>query len=126
VRRAIIADDDPDHRRLLSSVVRRAGFDVTEAMDGDEVLSICRGEAGPPDVIVTDLMMPRRSGFAVIEEMRQRVPRVPVVVISAVGGDSMEDLAMNLGAVAMVHKPFDFGALRELVVRIVEQTERGD
>lgn len=122
--RAVVADDDADHRRLLASVIRRAGFDVTEAADGEEVLAACAGADGPPDVVITDLMMPRRSGFAVIDELRRRLPNLPVVLISAVGEDeAMEALAVNLGAAAMLHKPFDFAVLREVVVSVVEARE---
>ena len=122
--RAIIADDDADHRRLLASVIRRAGFDVREAADGEEVLALCEAsedDGGAPDVIVADLMMPRRSGFAILDEMKKRQPPIPVVLVSGVGDDAMAELAVSLGAAAMLHKPFDFAALKELVVRVVEE-----
>jgi len=116
-KRAIIADDDADHRRLLASVIRRAGFEVLEAQNGEELLDMYDGQH-PPDVIVTDLMMPRVSGFGVIEKLRDLESSVPIVLVSAVGDDNMDILARDLGAAAMVHKPFDFAVLRDLVVRI--------
>ncbi|WP_394837095.1 response regulator [Pendulispora rubella] len=116
-KRAIIADDDADHRRLLASVIRRAGFEVLEAQNGEELLDMYDGQH-PPDVIVTDLMMPRVSGFGVIERLRDLDSSVPIVLVSAVGDDNMDILARDLGAAAMVHKPFDFAVLRDLVVRI--------
>jgi len=72
----------------------------------------------PPDVIVTDLMMPRVSGFGVLEKLRDLESNVPIVLVSAVGDDNMDILARDLGAAAMMHKPFDFAVLRDLVVRI--------
>ncbi|WP_394822684.1 PleD family two-component system response regulator [Pendulispora albinea] len=119
-KRAIIADDDADHRRLLASVIRRAGFEVLEAQNGEELLDMYDGQH-PPDVIVTDLMMPRVSGFGVIEKLRDLESSVPIVLVSAVGDDNMDVLARDLGAAAMVHKPFDFAVLRDLVVRIAGQ-----
>jgi len=120
LKRAIIADDDADHRRLLANVIRRAGFEVLEAQNGEELLDLY-DRRNPPDVIVTDLMMPRVSGFGVIERLRDLESNVPIVLVSAVGDDNMDVLARDLGAAAMVHKPFDFGLLRDLVVRIVAQ-----
>ena len=119
----LIAGDDADHRILLSSVIRRAGFRVREACDGEELLAIL-AEHGRPACVVTDLMMPRLSGFGVLEHLRDSDPGLPVVLISAVGDDSMRTLATNLGAAAMLHKPFDFGALSELVVRVAERPSR--
>jgi len=116
----MIADDDADHRRLLASVIRRAGFEVLEAQNGEELLDMYDGQH-PPDVIVTDLMMPRVSGFGVIERLRDLESTVPIVLVSAVGDDNMDILARNLGAAAMVHKPFDFAVLCDLVVRIACQ-----
>jgi DNA-binding response OmpR family regulator len=116
-RRAIVADDDADHRILLATVIRRAGFEVLEARDGEEVLALYDG-FGPPDVIVTDLMMPKVSGFGVLEQLRDRSSHVPIVLVSAVGDDKVDSRARDLGAAAMVHKPFDFSALRDLVVRV--------
>ena len=119
-RWVLIADDDADHRVLLSSVIRRAGFDVREACDGQELLDIL-AKHGRPACVVTDLMMPRLSGFGVLEQLRETDPGLPIVLISAVGDDAMRTLAVDLGAAAMLHKPFDFGALRELVVRVAER-----
>jgi CheY-like chemotaxis protein len=119
-RWVLIADDDADHRVLLSSVIRRAGFDVREACDGEELLDILATH-GRPSCVVTDLMMPRLSGFGVLEHLREHDPSLPVVLISAVGDDSMRTLAVDLGAAAMLHKPFEFSALRELVVRVADR-----
>jgi CheY-like chemotaxis protein len=116
----LIADDDADHRVLLSGVIRRAGFDVREASDGLELLDII-SKHGRPACVVTDLMMPRLSGFGVLEHLRESDPGLPVVLISAVGDDAMRTLAVDLGAAALLHKPFDFSALREVVVRVAER-----
>jgi CheY-like chemotaxis protein len=113
----MIADDDADHRHLLAAVIRRAGFDVLEACDGAELLAMC-AEHGFPDVVVTDLMMPRCSGFGVLEHLQQVNPRLPVVLMSAVGDESVRRMAVDLGAAAMFEKPFEFSALRELVTRV--------
>ena len=113
----MIADDDADHRHLVAAVIRRAGFEVLEASDGIELLAMC-DEMGFPDVVVTDLMMPRCSGLGVLERLRRKNPDVPVVLISAVGDESVRRMAIDLGAAAMLEKPFDFSQLRELVSRV--------
>lgn len=113
----MIADDDADHRHLVAAVIRRAGFDVLEASDGAELLAMC-DEYGFPDVVVTDLMMPRCSGFGVLERVREARPDLPVVLISAVGDESVRRMAIDLGAAAMLEKPFDFAILREVVTRV--------
>ncbi len=122
-RWVLIADDDADHRVLLSSVIRRAGFGVREACDGQDLLDVL-AKHGRPACVVTDLMMPRLSGFGVLEHLRVSDPGLPIVLISAVGDDAMRTLAVDLGAAAMLHKPFDIGALRELVVRVAERPTR--
>ncbi|MEO6418525.1 MAG: response regulator [Polyangiaceae bacterium] len=113
----MIADDDADHRHLVASVIRRAGFEVLEACDGAELLAMC-DEVGFPDVVVTDLMMPRCSGLGVLERLRHANPELPVVLISAVGDEGVRRMALDLGAAAMLEKPFDFSVLRELVTRV--------
>ena len=75
-------------------------------------------EHGFPDVVVTDVMMPRCSGFGVLEHLQHVNPSLPVVLMSAVGDESVRRMAVDLGAAAMLEKPFDFSAFRELVTRV--------
>lgn len=93
---------------------------MREACDGEEVLQLLAMHDRPA-CVVTDLMMPRLSGFGVLEQLHESDPGLPIVLISAVGDDAMRTLALDLGAAAMLHKPFDFSALRELVVRVAER-----
>jgi two-component system, OmpR family, alkaline phosphatase synthesis response regulator PhoP len=94
----LVAEDD----RFLSSAYRikltKSGFDVQMAADGDEALQLL--EASIPDIILLDLVMPGRDGFATLEAIKKddRFKRIPVIVASNLGQKEDIDKAMGLGA----------------------------
>jgi two-component system OmpR family response regulator len=110
--RILVVEDDLHVVQGLISGLRRAGFDVTVAMDGgqaaDHVL------AGAFDLVVLDLMLPTRTGFEVLEAMSGRVS-TPVIVLSARTELTARLQSFQLGAVDYVAKPF---FIEELVARI--------
>jgi CheY-like chemotaxis protein len=78
--RVLIVDDAPQLRELLSVALTEAGFDVQEAQDGVDALAKLRGPT--PNVIISDLQMPRMAGPEFISVVRHRFPHIPVVVLS--------------------------------------------
>jgi two-component system KDP operon response regulator KdpE len=114
----LVVDDDEAIRRVLTSELTAAGFEALPARDGAEALEIA--DAEHPDVIVTDLAMPRRDGFAVITGIR-RVAQTPIIVLSVRGGESDKVRALDLGADDYVTKPV---SLPELLARIRTQLRR--
>jgi len=115
-RLVLVAEDDPDMRRLVATLLRMAGHRVVEASDGTEVLSHI-GSA-PIDVIVSDINMPGLSGLDLIAALREARRRTPVVLITAFGTDEMRTIAADLGAVAVLDKPFAPEDLRTAVAGV--------
>jgi CheY-like chemotaxis protein len=89
----LVVDDDPGVRDLISAVLQGAGFDVHEAEDGLAALAILGGLL--PDAIISDLEMPRMSGYELIPAVRRRFPQVPVIVLS---GAAQPDVPPEIAA----------------------------
>ena len=77
----LVVDDDPGLRGLISTVLEGAGFVVYQAEDGLDALAILGNLL--PDLIMSDLSMPRMSGYELVPVVRRRFPQIPVVVFSA-------------------------------------------
>ncbi len=97
--RVLLVDDDPLIRKLTSGYLVAAGYVVRTAEDGLDGLAKLR--AGLPDLIISDLNMPRMSGFEFLAIVRKRFPRIPVIVISSVAADEMPE---GVAADAYFHK----------------------
>jgi two-component system KDP operon response regulator KdpE len=114
----LLVDDDSAIRDSLSKELRAAGYTVVTATNGAEGLNAVQSHA--PDVILTDLAMPRSDGFALISVLRAS-SRVPIIVLSVRGGDADKVRALDLGADDFVTKPF---SVNELLARIRAQLRR--
>lgn len=112
--RVLIVDDEPDVRALVRSSLSFARQDLTplEAADGDEALSMIYTER--PDIVVLDLALPRRDGFALLEQVRQKSD-LPIIVLTARGLEEDKIKGLRLGADDYLTKPF---SPQELVARI--------
>jgi DNA-binding response OmpR family regulator len=105
-KKVLVCDDEPYIVESVSYVVRKAGFDVVTAEDGEEALAAAKRER--PDLIFLDIMMPRLSG----EEVCRRVKADPstrdayVVILTARGQEEDERRAMEMGADEFMTKPF--------------------
>jgi CheY-like chemotaxis protein len=116
-RNAVVADDDAEMRSLMSTVLRSAGFDVVEAVDGNELLEVLRRSLdAPPALVVTDVQMPGFTGTRVLQHMRRLGLKTPVIVVTAFGGPRLHAEALRLGAAAVLDKPFSVVTLRELAL----------
>jgi CheY-like chemotaxis protein len=117
VQRALVIDDDLQIRRVVSRILSDAGFDVVEAQEGREGLK--QMLTFPPDVILTDIIMPEMEGIEFIRHVRRILPRVKVIAMSGGGKTSKSALvlymAKSLGADAVLEKPFGAEALLEAV-----------
>jgi len=110
--RVLVVDDEPQILRALRATLRGHGYDVQTAQDGEEALD--QIATHPPDIVILDLVMPGKSGFDVVREVRQW-SALPIIVLSARGGEHDKVTALDLGADDYLTKPF--GA-DELLARI--------
>src|SRR5574341_847829 len=94
--RVLLVDDEPDIRRLLSRYLGRLGYIVQEAADGEEAVALVKAES--PDVVVTDMAMPRLDGLGLLERLRSVDPGLPVIVLPGHGSFENVIAAMRRGA----------------------------
>ncbi len=129
-RRVLVADDDPDMRRLVGGALRRDGFHVDEFRDGPTLLEhlgssmLHHRRSERPALLVSDIRMPGFSGLEILAGLRLAEWDLPVVLISAYDDDEARSLAAAGAATAVVHKPFDVEALRALVRRLAAAPPR--
>lgn len=116
--RILVVDDDEAIRTLLTQNLRTHGFDVVGAADGAEAAD--RFASVRPDLVLTDLAMPRADGFELIRRIRSG-SATPIVVLSVRGGDLDKVRALDLGADDYVTKPF---STPELLARVRAQLRR--
>jgi chemotaxis protein histidine kinase CheA len=117
-QRVLVADDSPVVRELVSEILSGAGLLVEQAVDGSTALeSILQSE---PDLVVSDVEMPRMNGFDLLAEIRRRTQRLPVVMLSTRGSIEDRKRATRLGANAyLVKTEFHSESLLEVVRRFV-------
>jgi CheY-like chemotaxis protein len=117
-QRVLVADDSPVVRELVTEILTAAGLVVEQAGDGAEALErILQSE---PDLLVSDVEMPRMNGFDLLGEVRRRTQRLPVVMLSTRGSIEDRKRATRLGANAyLVKTEFHSESLLEVVRRFV-------
>jgi len=117
-----IVDDDASIRWVLERALRQAGVHATAYEDADAVLAALR--RGEPDVLVTDIRMPGKSGLDLLEAIRARRPRLPVIVMTAHSDLDSAVAAYQGGAFEYLPKPFDIDQAVDLVRRAATQAVR--
>jgi serine phosphatase RsbU (regulator of sigma subunit) len=100
----LVVDDEPQLRELIGSCLRAKGFEVREAQDGEDGLSCLSRQL--PDLLLCDVQMPRIGGLEVLKTVKQRYPRLPVIMISGAGFIHDVVAALRLGAWDYLIKPF--------------------
>lgn len=112
--RVLIVDDDRQFLEATRTMLEEHGYEVVTARDGSE--GLMRAECESPDLIVLDVMMPRRSGFGVLEHIGHRGrPGPRIVVVTANEGERDEDIARAKGADVFLKKPFAMPELLKAV-----------
>lgn len=114
--RVLLAEDDPEMRRMMAGALRRRGFEVQETGDGRELVdALVRAVTGAdelrPHLIISDVRMPGHSGLEVLARLRRVDTATPVILITAFGDAQTHAEARRLGASTLLDKPFDLDEL---------------
>ena len=117
--RVLIAEDEPNIVESLSFMLRRAGYDVASAQDGEAALAGLRSQ--PAQLLILDLMLPRLNGFEVLKALRAdaALAATPVLVLTAKGQQQDRRLAEVIGADAFMTKPFSNREIMDEVRRLL-------
>ncbi len=118
----LVIDDDPVILELLRVNFEIEGFDVLTAHDGDEGLELA--QSSHPDVVISDIMMPRRDGLQLLSDLKgdPRTEGLPVILLSAKAQKSEVQHGLDLGADDYITKPFDPIKLIERLNAVVDKT----
>lgn len=98
----LVVDDNPIDRRLAAGIVEKVGMETCFALHGKEALEILDRE--PPDVVLTDLLMPEMNGLELVERIKAEYPSIPVVLMTAHGSEEIAVKALQTGAASYVPK----------------------
>ncbi|MBV1757288.1 MAG: response regulator transcription factor [Dethiosulfatibacter sp.] len=117
----LIADDNKQIVSILSEYAKKEGYETTSVSDGDEALKVFAKQKF--DIILLDVMMPKKDGFEVCREIR-RSSNVPVIMITARGEDFERIMGLDIGADDYIVKPFSPGEVMARVRAILRRIER--
>jgi len=117
-KRILLVDDDQEIVETLRVALESKGYVVLVARDGNEGLALA--ERDDPALVILDMMMPKRSGFLVLERLRRTRPvPVRIIMITANEGNRHKDYAEKLGVDDYIRKPFAMDRLVESVQRLL-------
>jgi two-component system response regulator AtoC len=119
--KVLVIDDEANLRKVLAALLRRDGYDVTVAEDGE--MGIAEFQKNGADAVITDLVMPKVGGMEVLKAVNSTDPEVPVIIITAHGTVDSAVEAIKLGAFDYVTKPFDQVELSNVLAKAVRTHE---
>jgi two-component system, chemotaxis family, chemotaxis protein CheY len=120
-RQILVVEDDKSLRKLLADILEGEGYEVSEAGNGKEAMSVLRATERPPDLIVLDLMLPKMNGWdfrAALSE-DDGLSDIPLLVVSGIGPD-----IVSIAADGHLHKPLDLNSFLSTVQRLVDARQQ--
>jgi nitrogen regulation protein NR(I) len=115
VSRVLVVDDEVNLRKVLAAMLRKEGYEVAVAADGEQALAEL--EKNGADVVVTDLVMPKVGGLDLLKNVNATQPDVPVIIITAHGTVDSAVEAIKLGAFDYITKPFEQAEIQAVVAK---------
>jgi two-component system, NtrC family, response regulator AtoC len=115
VARVLVVDDEVNLRKVLAAMLRKEGYEVAVAADGEQALADL--EKNGADVVVTDLVMPKVGGMEILKNINSSQPDVPVIIITAHGTVDSAVEAIKLGAFDYITKPFEQAEIQAVVAK---------
>ena len=117
----LIIEDEEELVKGLKLNLVFEGYDVISALDGEDGLNKALREA--PDLVLLDIMLPKKDGLEVCRELRQRNITIPIIMLTAKGGEVDKVVGLEIGADDYITKPF---SVRELIARVKAHLRRGN
>jgi chemosensory pili system protein ChpA (sensor histidine kinase/response regulator) len=120
----MVVDDSPSVRRVMTSFITKAGFTAIAAKDGLEAVEILQLARELPDVILSDVEMPRMDGYELLATLKRNeaFSRIPIVMITSRAGDKHRQRALELGASDYVTKPYQDSVLLDTIKYLANQS----
>ncbi len=112
----LLVEDDPRNRRALAQILQAEAYEVTEAENGIEALEMLREK--PFDLVVTDLVLPKLHGFDLVQQIRARWPKMPIIVISGYMSEEAGKIVLE-GFAEFIQKPVEPAVLIAAIRRLL-------
>jgi DNA-binding response OmpR family regulator len=118
-KRILVVDDSPQIVDMLTSRLTKRGYTIVSAQDGEQALERVREER--PDLVILDVMMPKKNGWEVARAIRkdETLKDTRILVLTAIGEQINEMTSPLYGADAHLDKPFDFGELEAKIAELL-------
>jgi two-component system response regulator ResD len=121
-KRILIIEDDDEMRSLLKDFLEEEGYEADSAEKGTYAFKKLMTD--PFDLIITDIRMPGYTGLEILPELKKLQPRIPIIVITAFGGEEVHLRALERGANAYLEKPVHLLQLRTLIHKMINSKEK--
>lgn len=118
----LVVDDEPSVLRVASKVLRRDGYEILEALGGEEALRIASEHDGDIDLLLTDVVMPGLGGRELGERFRAQHPSTALLFMSGYTEDEVLLQGIRVAEVNYISKPFTVAGLREKVREVLDET----
>ncbi len=122
--RVLIVDDEKDVLDSIDAAFQSEGALTLTAMDGDEAVRIC--ELDPPDIVILDMMLPKRSGFLALEKIKGKENSPIVIMVTANEGKRHQAYGESLGVDAYMQKPVPLGMLLNKAADLLDARDEAD
>lgn len=122
--KVLIVDDDRDVLESMDAAFQAEGAATQLATDGNEAVRICMED--PPDLVILDMMLPRRSGFLALERIKGREDSPLVIMVTANEGKRHQAYAESLGVDDYLLKPVPLGRLVSVAADLIDKADRED
>ncbi len=121
-KRVLIADDAAFMREMLRDILTEGGFEIAaEAIDGNEAIELFQEHS--PDLVMLDIVMPRKSGLEALKEIASMNPGACIVMCSALGQETLVMDALEAGARDFIVKPFKPEKVLDVIGKALEKSE---
>ena len=120
-KRVLIVDDDRDVLDSMNAAFKVEGASTVLAQDGNEAVRICKDD--PPDLVILDMMLPKRSGFLVLERIKGSPESPLVIMVTANDGKRHQAYAESIGVDRYMLKPVPLGRLLETAAELLDQRD---